>query len=121
MRRDDKIRLRHMYDASCEASSFIRGKTKVVFENDRMLVLAVLKELEIIGEAASKVSDETRAECTEIPWADIIGMRHRLIHAYFDINLAIVWQTVTQDLPQLTEMLDRVLSDGTDDRAEGTS
>jgi uncharacterized protein with HEPN domain len=67
--------------------------------------------LEIIGEAAVKVSDETRAMYSEIPWAEIVGMCHRLIHAYFDINVEIVWQTVSKDLPPLVVMLTSALSD----------
>ncbi len=68
-----------------------------------MLVLALVKAIEIIGEAASQVSEETRAQLPGLPWADMIAMRHRLVHAYFDINLDILWQTVQQDLPPRVE------------------
>jgi uncharacterized protein with HEPN domain len=66
-----------------------------------MLLLSLVKAIEILGEAASRVSEETRSEFCSIPWRDIIAMRNRLIHGYFDINLDIVWKTVTDELPHL--------------------
>lgn len=105
MRRDDVIRLRHMLDAAEEALSFARGRSREDLGIDRQLVLALVKEVEIIGEAAYRISQETRACLPEIPWEDIIGMCHRLVHAYFDINLDILWQTVQQDLPPLASTL----------------
>jgi len=62
-------------------------------------VLPLVKEVEIIGEAAHQLPDKTRSSLPDMPWEDIIGMRHRLVHAYFDINLDIVWRTVGEDLP----------------------
>jgi uncharacterized protein with HEPN domain len=64
-------------------------------------MLAIIKSIEIIGEAASKVTDTFKTKNSNIPWNDIINMRNRLIHAYFDVNLDIVWQTVKTDLPDL--------------------
>ena len=87
MRRDDEIRLRHMADAAREARSFAAGRSRADLDRDRMLLLSLVKEIEIIGEAASKVSQETRDAVPDIPWPDLTGMRHRLIHAYFDINV----------------------------------
>ncbi len=78
MRKEDEIRLRHMYDSMCEAIAFVEGKIRGDLDNERMMVLALVKELEIIGEAAVKVSQDTKTRYPEIPWADIIGMRHRL-------------------------------------------
>ena len=74
-----------------------------------MLVLSLVKELEIIGEAAGKVSAEIQTQYGSIPWQDISGMRNRLIHAYFDIDLDVVWSTVTKDLPLLKSDLEKVL------------
>jgi uncharacterized protein with HEPN domain len=90
-----------MFDAATEALEFMRAKSRSDLDADRMLVLSVIKELEIIGEAANKVSAETRTQNSGIRWQDIIGMRNRLIHGYFDIDLDIVWSTVTKDLPPL--------------------
>jgi uncharacterized protein with HEPN domain len=81
----------HMLDAAHEAISFVQGRTRVDLNSDRKLVLALVKSIEIIGEAAYQVSQATRDQLPDIPWDDIIGMRHRLVHAYFDINLDILW------------------------------
>jgi len=108
---DDLIRIRHMRDAAREALSFTAGKTRSALDSDRMLVLAIIKELEIIGEAASKVSSETRERFAEIPWQDVVGMRNRLIHGYFDVDIDRVWDTVNIDLPELLSMLYLVLVD----------
>ena len=70
------------------------------------MVLSPVKEVEIIGEAAYQLTKETRASIPGMPWEDIIGMRHRLMHAYFDINLDILWQTVMEDLPVLARLLE---------------
>ena len=105
MRKDDVVRLRHMLDAAEEAMGFAQGRERRDLDQDRKLTLALVKEIEIIGEAAYQISDETRARLRNIPWDDIVGMRHRLVHAYFDINLDILWKTVQEDLPLLAEGL----------------
>ncbi len=110
MRKEDDVRLRHMRDATRQAIGFAEGRSRADLDTDMMLVFALVKALEIIGEAANQVSDSTRNEVAALPWADVIGMRHRLIHAYFDINLDILWQTVQQDLPPLITALDNALS-----------
>ncbi len=111
MRKSDRIRLQHMLDAAREAMSFVQRKSREHLERDRLLVLALVKAIEIIGEAAYQISPQTRSRTPEIPWEDIIGMRHRL-HAYFDIDLDILWSTVQKDLPQLTAILESVLKKG---------
>jgi uncharacterized protein with HEPN domain len=108
MRRDDQLRLRHMLDAANEAISFACGKSRCDLDSDRMLTLALVKSIEIIGEAAARVTADGRAESPEIPWQDIIGMRNRLIHAYFAIDLDRVWDTVSDDLPPLIAILERI-------------
>jgi uncharacterized protein with HEPN domain len=109
MRKDDRVRLQHMLDAANEALTFIQGKNRADLDIDRMLVLSLIRELEIIGEAASKISAETRSQNTSIPWQDISGMRNRLIHAYFDVDLDTVWSTVSRDLPTLKAELEKIL------------
>jgi uncharacterized protein with HEPN domain len=74
-----------------------------------MLVLSVVKSIEIMGEAAARVTKECQNEFPQIPWGNIIAMRNRLIHAYFDIDLDRVWDTVTDDLPPLVEELEKIL------------
>jgi uncharacterized protein with HEPN domain len=98
-----------MLDAANEALEFVRGKGRPDLDTDRKLVLSLIKELEIIGEAAGKVSAEIRAQHVSIPWQDISGMRNRLIHVYFDIDLDVVWTTVTKDLPLLKTELEKIL------------
>ena len=107
MRNDDRIRLQHMLDAAREAMTFAQGRTRVELNADRMLVLSLVKDIEIIGEAAYQVSPITREQLQEIPWQDITGMRHRLVHAYFDINLDILWKTVQDELPVLIKQLEK--------------
>ena len=98
-----------MLDAAEEALSFIQDRERTDLDRDRMLVLSLLKEIEILGEAASKISNETQRQCHEIPWNDIIGMRNRLIHGYFDVNLEVVWKTIVADLLPLTNALRRII------------
>lgn len=74
-----------------------------------MLVLSLVKSIEIVGEAAFQISKPTRDELPSIPWEDIIGMRHRLVHVYFDINIDILWQTVQSDLPTLIAQIESLL------------
>ncbi len=112
MNETDLVRLQHMLDAAREALTFLDGRTLDDLKTDRMLVLALVKELEIIGEAASKVSDEVRVLATDIPWPIIVGMRNRLIHAYFDVSIEIVWTTATSKLPELVERLENLLRRG---------
>jgi len=109
MYRDDLIRLRHMLNAAEEALAFTSGKSKGEFSRDRMATLAVVKDIEIIGEAAGKVSVETMEKHGVIPWRDIIDMRNRLIHAYYDVDLEVVWDTLRKDLPPLVKTLREIL------------
>ena len=109
MRKDDLVRLRHMLDAAREAIGFVQCKRREDLDRDRLLVLGLVKAVEIIGEAAYQTSEEMRRQVPEIPWEDIIGMRHRLVHAYFDINLDILWNTIQEDLPPLVSTLEKVL------------
>ncbi len=106
MQPNDRIRLLHMLDAAREAISFASGRTAEDLANDRVLALALVKCIEIIGEAATKISVETRGGLDGIAWADIIGMRHRLIHAYFDIDIERVSDTIAADLPPLVARLE---------------
>ncbi len=105
----DVVRLRHMLDAAREAVTFAAGKTAQDLKSDRILSLALVKCIEIIGEAATKVTNDTRASYLQIPWVDIVGMRHRLIHVYFDVDLERVCDTIAIDLPPLIESLEQAI------------
>jgi uncharacterized protein with HEPN domain len=109
MRKDDTIRVRHMLDATLEAIAFARNRNRDDLNNDRMLVLSLVKSIEIIGEAAAKITKESQQEHAEVPRWSIIAMRNRLIHAYFDIDLDRVWDTVVDDLPPLIHSLEEIL------------
>ncbi len=106
----DCIRLRHMLDATREARGYLQGRSREDLDRDTMLFRALVNCIGIIGEAASHVSAEARDSIPGIPWARIIGMRNRLIHAYFDISRTVVWSTVTHDLAALEPQLVAVLS-----------
>lgn len=101
MKESDRIRIQHIIDAGEEALSFVQNLNYENFSKNRMLILSVIKEIEIIGEAASKITEETKMEYSFIPWKDIIGMRNRLIHGYFDVDIKLVWNTTRNDLPSL--------------------
>src|ERR1039457_7577925 len=94
-------RIRHMRDAAATAVAFAAGKARSDLETDLMFQFATVRALEIIGEAAARLPDETRAAHPEIPWSNMIGMRNRLVHGYFDVDLDVVWNTVNRSLPPL--------------------
>jgi len=102
----DLVRVRHMLDAPRKAVTLVAGKTAPGLKSDRILSLALVK---CIGEAAIKVTNETRAANPQVPWADIVGMRHRLIHVYFDVDLERVCDTIAIDLPPLIDSLERII------------
>jgi uncharacterized protein with HEPN domain len=108
---DDLTRIRHMRDAGKEILEFAAGSTQASLAANRMLQLAIVKDLEIIGEAANNVSPECQSQYSYIPWRAMVGMRNRLVHAYFGIDFEVIWQTVQQDLPPLIQSLERVLQE----------
>ena len=112
MREDDQIRLRHMLDAAREAVHFAEGKSRDDLDKDRLLALGLMKCIEIIGEAAAKISEGCRETLPEVPWKSILGMRNRLVHAYFEIDLDVVWYTTTVSLPPLIPILERNITPG---------
>ena len=105
---DNKTRLRHMLDAAQKAVNFVNNRTFQDLEDDEILALALVKLIEIVGEAASRISKEYQAEHPQISWSAMIGMRNRLVHAYFDINLKVLWQTTQEDLPSLIDELNKL-------------
>lgn len=105
MLKNDLVSLRHMLDAAREAVAFATGRKRSDLQDDRMLNLSIVRLIEIVGEAAGRVSPATQRRHAQVPWSDIIGMRHRLAHGYDDIDLDIVWQVITADLPPLIAAL----------------
>lgn len=105
MRPEDRVRLRHMIDACETAVAFAAGRARADLDRDRMLLFALVRAVEIVGEAAARMSPETQAGYPAVPWTQIVGMRNRLIHAYFDIDRDILWNTVAQEIPALLPVL----------------
>lgn len=90
MQPEDATRIRHMIDAAESAQRFVAGRTRSEIDTDEQLRFALVQTVQIIGEAASRISLETRS-AIPLPWADIMYMRNRLVHAYFDIDHDVVW------------------------------
>jgi uncharacterized protein with HEPN domain len=107
---ESSIPLRHMLDHAREAYALVQNKSREDLDADRLLNLALVRLLEIIGEAASRVHPEERVHYPEIPWPQIVGMRNRLIHGYDFVDFEILWLTVVEDLPPLIAALESILS-----------
>jgi len=111
MENRDLIRFKHMLDSATAILHFIDGKTRKHLNSDRMFSNAIIRELEILGEAANHISKTTQNAFPEFPWKQLTAMRNVLIHAYFDVDYDIIWKTVTNDLPPLYLQLKMMLSD----------
>lgn len=108
-KRNDRISMRQMLDSARHAHAMALGRKRSDLDLDYMFQLALTRLVEIIGEAASRVSKPTREKYRQIPWADIVGMRNRLIHGYDVVDLNLLWNTVETDLPQLIEQLEEII------------
>ncbi len=109
MVKDNLVRLNHMLDAANAIEQFMKNRTREELESDLMLFSALIRQLEIFGEAASGISQDCREGYGNIPWSKIVGMRNRLIHAYFDVDPEIVWQAITVELPSVIAELKKMV------------
>lgn len=109
-RHDDTTSLRHMLDYATEAAEMAKNRQRHDLETDRQFYLALTHLVEIVGEAAARISPEGRARWPTIPWRDVTGLRNRLIHGYDDVDLDILWTIVQADLPPLMAELRRILT-----------
>ena len=109
MKSADRVRLRHIIDALSSAIRFTEGRRREDLDKDEMLTFALVYAVQIVGEAASRISVEFREQHSEVPWTAIIGMRHRLVHAYSDINHDILWTTITDAAPELLAQIKSLL------------
>lgn len=108
-RHKDRIRLQHMLDSASEALALIERKTREDIEADRVLTLALIRLMEVVGEAAGRVSTEGQASLPRIPWNQIVGLRNRLIHGYDSVDMDILWNILSSDLPLLVAELEPAL------------
>src|SRR5439155_3265414 len=108
MRPDDRVRMLHIRDASDSVARFVAGRQRGDLDSDEMLLFALVRAIEIIGEAASRVSDETRQAFPAVPWSEVVAMRNRLVHAYHNVNHDILWKTATVEVPALAASLPRL-------------
>ncbi len=109
MSRKDEALLLDMLIAARKIQRFTASMTQDAFKGNEMIQSAVIREIQVIGEAARMVTDETKAKHTSIEWSAISGMRNRIIHEYFNIDLSIVWETINSDIPALLEQLERIV------------
>jgi uncharacterized protein with HEPN domain len=100
-----------MLDHSREAVAMVRGKSRQDLDQDRKLNLSLVRLLEIVGEAANRIPKQERERYPNIPWAEIIGLRNRLIHGYDEVDFDILWEIVTHDLPPLVASLESILAE----------
>lgn len=110
MKRGDTVFLQHILDAIQCIRQRLRDVSQEQFWQNDLVQDAVIRQLEIIGEASRNLSDDLRGAHSQVPWGQIIGLRNKLIHAYFSVDLSIVWEIVNDDLPALEEQVEYILT-----------
>jgi uncharacterized protein with HEPN domain len=108
--RDDNARLRHMLDYARKGVRLASGKTRADLDGDEVFGLAITRVVEVIGEAAARVSDAARNSHPQIPWLAIAGMRNRIIHGYDAVDFDVVWEVIESDLPVLIAQLENIVA-----------
>lgn len=107
---DDSVRLQHIFDAILEIEEYMQKRSASDFFSNSMLHSACIRQLEIIGEAAGRVSEETRAKSSDILWKEIVGLRNILIHEYFGVDLNLVLEIIQSDMPKLKDSVKALLN-----------
>lgn len=110
MIKDDAIYLRHILDAIKQIEEYVTGMDQGTFMNSRLVQDAVIRQFEIIGEATKNLSPDIKKRFPDVPWKDMAGMRDKLIHQYFGVDIAAVWATIAQDLPSLNTDINDILA-----------
>lgn len=116
MKRDISIYLKDVLENMERIQLFTNNMSYEEFSSDEKTHYAVIRCIEIIGEAVKHIPDSVRREYPEIPWKDIAGMRDKVIHFYFGVNLERIWLTVTEDIPELEPLIEKVLKDYTNEK-----
>jgi len=106
--RDDSVYLDHIRDSIDRVASYIGGVSEAEFLSTPLVQDAVIRQIQIIGEAASKLSRAFRSRSSAIPWNDIVGMRQKLVHDYLGVDLRAVWDTAVRDVPTLKAELEKL-------------
>ena len=114
MEKNDEKRLSDMLQAAKDALGFLQDKTREDLDKDKPLTLSLLKSLEMIGEAASRVSKECQMGCEPIPWDNVIDLKQQVVHTYWDIDRDWIWKTVTDELPPIIDALEQLIPSGAD-------
>ena len=109
MLKSDEILIGHIFDAARRAVAKVAKKTRDEFYADDTLHLAVTHLIQILGEASTKISKEFQDLHADLPWREMIGMRHKIVHDYFEVNLRVVWDVATEDLPELIKQLEAIV------------
>jgi uncharacterized protein with HEPN domain len=110
MKKDDTVYLHHIIDAIQRIEEYTKNLNREQFTADHLVQDGVIRQIEIIGEASKRISDTLKVSTTEIPWKDIVGMRNKLIHDYFGVDVDAVWDTVKKDLPFLRREISKIKS-----------
>lgn len=108
--RDDRVYVGHMLDTANKAIGFVQGVTRENFDHNELLPLSLTHLLQVIGEAARRISPDFRARHSQVDWRAIVGMRSKVVHDYLNVDEDIVWDTVLNELPSLVNELERILN-----------
>ncbi len=107
--KNDKVYLKHILDAAAHIQNFLGGMTKKDFQKNLLVQSAVIRQLEIVGEAVKNLSGEFKTTHKHVPWKDIAGLRDKLIHQYFGVDIALIWEVCQRDLGDLKKGISNIL------------
>lgn len=110
-RKDYKLYFLDILGSSRKVLRYTKSQTQVTFTSDQKTIDAVIRNFEIIGEAANKVPEKIKNEISDLPWKSMIGLRNKAIHEYFDVNIDIIWKTVKDDIPNLEKQISKIIEE----------